>query len=149
MFKKVQKSSNASVYKGAFFVLKWLPMAKLSRSQKKVLLRRLYMLAQSSNATLRSVLDAAFVEASGDSLNDTVLTNSSANGASVGYALRQIGASISKAAAAEVYNEFIEMLDSLKPSIATDADKFAALNKLISESATTRFSPNFSGGRNL
>ena len=107
------------------------------------------MLAQSSNSTLEAILQSAFLEASGESLKDTVLTNTSANGASVGYALRQIGASISKADAAEVYNYFIELLESLKSDIATDSAKFAAMMTLISQSATTKYGIDFSGGRNL
>lgn len=113
-----------------------------------MLLRRLYMLSQSANSALSDILVGAFMEASGESLKDTVLTNTSANGASVGYALRQIGSSISKADAAEVYNEFIEMLESLDAD-ASDAEKFAAMLGMISRSATSKYGIDFSGGRNL
>ena len=94
-------------------------------------------------------MQSAFLDASDDSLSDTVLTSTSANGASVGYALRQIGASISKADAAEVYNEFIGLLESLNPAISTDADKFAALMRLVSLSAARKYGVDFSGGRGL
>ena len=124
-------------------------MSNLSRGQKKVLLRRLYMLAQATHSAFETLLRSAFLEASGDSLSDTVLTSTSANGASVGYALRQLGSGISKADAAEVYGEFLEMLESLKPSITSDADKFAALMRLVSLSAARKYGVDFSGGRGL
>lgn len=107
------------------------------------------MLAQSSGVSFESILQNAFLESSGESLKDTVLTGTSANGASVSYALRQAGSSMSKSDAAEVYGEFIEMLESLDETISDDAGKFAALSRLISRSATRKYGVDFSGGRGL
>lgn len=129
---------------------------ELSRAEKKVLARKLWFSSDAAATTIYTQAQKLFCEFSASAESSTVLTGSSANGASVSYASRS-GYDKFEFAAAKLYAQILEWLEAAELAVRPPDEElsefnrrvFDYINHKIAASATTTYGVDFSRGRNL
>lgn len=126
--------------------------SRVSSLYGRIFLRTLYAAAKASGASLKSALEKAASEAVETSSSPTVLSGTSANGASVSYALSPTGGAVSALRIAELAEELLELYEyfesDMPPGLAEaelDARVYALMMSRLKSGGIRRMTADWGG----
>lgn len=119
---------------------------------KKIYLRRIYSGAKAAGVALKTALETAGAEAVESSTSSTVLAGTSANGASVSYAVNAASGIIPPSARAELAEELLEIYEYFEAAADSSLEEsaleefiFRAMLDYLSRGGLRRIKADWSG----